>query len=251
MSAPGTSAGHVPGWDDPGIVICTGAGISVASGLPTYRGPDGIYERDPDLATVTSADAIRTGLDELWRHWGPFRDVVAGARPNAAHLAIARFAVGRDDVTVITMNVDGLHRLAGSAMASFGNVIELHGNLRRSRCVDGCGQPDWDDPVAHVQAPACRRCGGPARPAITLFGEAPDAEPSWLAKRAVRGVTTFLAVGTSDSVSTGTRLAANARYAGARMIWVNVEPPPDPSGWHHVVLGPAEETLPALLDTLR
>ncbi len=252
MSGTGTDPGHTAGWDDPGIVICTGSGISVASGLPTFRGPGGMYEDNPDLASLSDVTRLADGLDALWAHWGPLRDTIADAEPNAAHRAVADLTTRRADVTVVTMNIDGLHHRAArrvGAPIDTRRLIEIHGTLAKSRCRDRCGHDDWDDTIAHATTPTCPGCGGPARPAVVLFGEHPDPEPQWFAKRAVRGVTTYVAVGTSESVSTGTRLAANARYAGAHMIWVNVEPPPQPDLWHQIVLGPADETLPVLLTT--
>lgn len=223
-------------------VICTGAGVSAASGLRPFRGPGGIYETDPGLVEVSHVDRLPDGLGDLWEAWGPLRAVFAAAVPNAAHDAIARFQASRPGVTVITMNVDGLHQKAGTR-----DVVEIHGNLMDSQCADGCGTPEWLDPLYEGRVHRCPGCGGPARPAIVLFGEALPVEASWRAKRALRDVELFIAVGTSDTVTTGSRMAANARYAGARTVLVNLDHPGGYDLYDMVVTGRAEEILPGLL----
>ena len=228
------------------VVIFTGAGVSVPSGLRPYRGVSGLWTEHPDLEALSNEEAIAGNLEVLWSFWGDSRRQVAAAEPNRAHLAIAGLQQRRTsatDVTVVTMNVDGLHQRAGAT-----GVLEVHGNLHRSACLDGCGQVDWPDATATGDVPVCPTCGGPARPAVVMFGERPVLDAMWLAKRAVRTVGTFISVGTSDMVSTGTQLAYNARFAGARMIQVNVEPPLRPDEWDEVVLGSADETLPELLE---
>ena len=224
------------------IVILTGAGISVPSGLRPYRGEGGAWDEDPDAAALSNATALDEHLPRLWTYWATARAQTLAAEPNAAHVAIAELQRRRADVTLVTMNVDGLHQLAGST-----GVLEVHGNIHHSPCIAQCGQPAWPDIDVSGDVPTCPSCGGPARPTVVLFGEAPVVEPMWLAKRAVRDVATFIAIGTSDSVTTGSKLTYNARFAGAHTIHVNTEPPLEPADWSEVVIGSATDVLPALL----
>ena len=224
------------------VVILTGAGVSVASGLPTFRGPGGLYETHPDIAEISHADRLPEALAALWAAWGPMRRAVAAATPNAAHGAIAELARRHPGVSVVTQNVDGLHQAAGTP-----DVAELHGNLARSRCVAGCGTPTWADPDPPDGVPTCPGCGGPARPDMVLFGEMPDAHASWTAKRALRDVDLFIAVGTSGTVDPAARYVDSARYVGARSVLVTLDPPAGPHRFDEVIIGRAEELLPQLL----
>src|SRR4051812_7864384 len=107
------------------IVVLTGAGIGASAGLPTFRGPDGLWTKNPELASALVAGA---SPDLMWKALGPIRAALAGAQPTAAHRALAGFQAA-GTLTVITQNIDGLHERAGT-----GNVIALHGRLLRTRC---------------------------------------------------------------------------------------------------------------------
>ena len=229
------------------IVVLTGAGVSVASGLPTYRGQGGIWE-EHEVARYGHARALSEHPEQTWRLFGAMRIPVARAQPNAAHRALAQFEAGlraEQSFLLITQNVDGLHQRAGSQ-----RVVELHGNIMKTRCVnEACGLPRFEDSATHVEAmPRCPVCGSALRPDIVLFGEPLPAAASWQAKRALRDCDLFLAVGTSGLVSPAADFVRSAEYAGARTIYVNLEPmvPPNPK-FRDVVLGRAEEMLPELL----
>jgi NAD-dependent deacetylase len=229
------------------IVVLTGAGVSVASGLPTYRGPGGIWEKH-EVAQYGHAHALHEHPERTWRLFGAMREPVVRAQPNAAHRALARFEAGlraEQNFLLATQNVDGLHQRAGSR-----RLIELHGNITKTRCVDeACGLPPFEDLVAHADAvPRCPVCGSALRPDIVLFGESLPAAASRQAKRALRDCDLFLAVGTSGLVSPAADFVRSAEYAGARTIYVNLEPmvPHNPA-FRESVLGRAEELLPELL----
>jgi len=228
------------------VVVLTGAGASVASGLRPYRGPGGLWEEDPALKAMATAGASPA---DLWRLWGALRGEVALASPNEAHRALARFEAritGDGGVfSLITQNVDGLHQRAGSRA-----VIELHGALRRSRC-SACDLPPFDDETPHLTPPPCPRCGAPLRPAVVLFDEPLGADEEVGAKRALRGCDLFLAIGTSGSVWPASSFVRSAAYEGARTAYVNLTPltPPAPD-FDEVHLGRAESLLPALLGVL-
>jgi NAD-dependent deacetylase len=227
------------------VVILTGAGISAASGLPTYRGPGGLWNTDPSLAAT-----LHAGVDPvlLWRAVAPMALAVRAAAPSLAHLALARYEAQLHEqggtVTVITQNIDGLHTRAGSQ-----RVIELHGALGRRRCSrEGCDLPAFAAEDSPPEPPPCPRCGAPLRPAVVLFGEPLGADEEVGAKRAMRGCDLFLAIGTSGTVSPASNLVRSAEFEGARTLLVNLTPmtPANPA-FDREILGPADEIIPALL----
>lgn len=227
------------------VVVLTGAGVSVASGLPTYRGEGGVW-RDT-LPWVSDGANLPESLHQVWQTFGAMRQRVLEVEPNAAHFALAALqsnANASQTVTLVTQNVDGLHTRAGS------QTLELHGSLRRSRCTNReCDSAPFEDSDAHQTAvPTCSRCGSALRPDIVLFNEALPLDASHAAKRALRDCDLFLAVGTSGTVSPASDFARNADYAGARTVFINLEPmtPANPY-FQESYLGRAEELLPCLL----
>lgn len=226
------------------IVVLTGAGISVASGLPTYRGQGGLWTTS-NVEHYATAAAVEAAPQRVWEFTGELRSKVASAAPNAAHTALAR-AEGRlspgQRLTVLTQNVDGLHGLAGSM-----RVVELHGTLRRSRCT-GCTYSQEEDLRSCPTAcPACPLCGRPLRPAVVFFDEPLPVNAERDAKVALRTCDLFLAVGTSGTVSPASNFVRSAAYVGARTVFVNAEPmTPHNPAFQDVYLGRAEDLLPAL-----
>jgi NAD-dependent deacetylase len=229
------------------VVVLTGAGISVASGLPTYRGPGGLWTRR-EQEELPDAALLARDPSRVWSLFGPLREQVRAATPNPAHLALARWETRRGEgqtFTLLTQNVDGLHTRAGSR-----KVVELHGSLLRTRCGNPrCTLPPFEDSAAHTQAPACARCGQPLRPDITLFDEPLPVDAEWEAKRALRDCDLFIAIGTSGTVSPASNFVRGAKYAGARTLLVNLTPmQPRHPDFDMEVLGRAEHVLPLLLD---
>jgi NAD-dependent deacetylase len=227
------------------IVVLTGAGISVASGLPTYRGAGGIWKQ-VDVDQHATAAAVLADPGRVWDFFSELRGQLAAKVPNAAHHALAdaeRRLGPSQALTVLTQNVDGLHHLAGST-----RVVELHGTLRRSRCTR-CDFARSEDLSAFPMAcPSCPECSAPLRPDVVLFDEALSVDAEWAAKRVLRDCDLFLAVGTSGTVSPASNFARAAEYAGARTVYVNLEPmQPHNPAFQEVVLGRAEELLPRLL----
>ncbi len=202
--------------------------MSVASGMPTFRGEGGLWTSDPELERECSSSELLPNVPRIWELFEPLVQTVRDARPNAGHLALARLP----RATVVTQNVDGLHQLAGSP-----NVIELHGSLRRQRC-SGCG---FREEIYGLEP--CEVCGAPMRPDIVLFGEAIEEELLHRAFHAIRRCEVFLAVGTSSMVVPASLLVDFAREAGARTVLVNLEPD---SAYDEFVQGRAEEVLPGL-----
>lgn len=226
------------------IVVLTGAGISVASGLRPYRGPGGVWE-EAEAARFADAETLRSDPAGALAFFSALRAAVRLAEPNAAHAALARaeqlLAPG-GTLTLLTQNVDGLHQAAGSS-----GVVELHGNVRRSRCVSET-HPAFDDDEPLTVDRRCKACGAPLRPDVVLFGEVLSVDAEYAAKRALRDCDLFLAIGTSGTVSPASNFVRSASYEGARTIYVNVESmKPRNEAFDEEWIGLAEELLPSLL----
>jgi NAD-dependent deacetylase len=222
------------------ITILTGAGVSAASGVPTFRGAGGLWRsfRAEDLAT---AEAFRRDPRLVWEWYDWRRSVIASCLPNAAHDVLARWSL-RDGVTLVTQNVDGLHERAGSR-----GVIRFHGSIWRLRCAADCAREEWEDGRVPLPTlpPDCPRCGGHARPAVVWFGEAIDPE---VLDRCLRATAcdVFLSIGTSSIVHPAAGLAAAAKAHGAYTVEINPEPTGAAPHLDLAVALPAEEALPAL-----
>lgn len=226
------------------IVFLTGAGISAASGLRTYRGTDGLWKEEDADARATAEGFARDPLG-AWRLFGPLRKAARDALPNPAHVALAELEQRLEgaSVTIITQNVDGLHQRAGSR-----GVIELHGSVHRTRCSDpACALAPFDDHDVPDAVPPCPRCGAALRPDVVFFGEAIPAEAEWHAKRSLRDCDLFVAIGTSGTVSPAASFVRSAEYAGAHTVLVNLEPmQPRHPAFQREILGRAEEIVPSL-----
>lgn len=210
------------------IVVFTGAGVSAESGIPTFRDAmSGLWNRyrAEDLATP---EAFRTNPKLVWEWYEWRRGMVATARPNAAHRAIARLQSRIAGLTVITQNVDGLHHRAGSR-----RVIELHGRLDRARCV-ACGE-EVRGLIDLGPDPRCELCGGRLRPAVVWFGESLPPGPLEAAFERARSCDVMLVIGTSGVVEPAASLADAAREAGATLVEINPSPS-DRSHLMHVAL---------------
>jgi NAD-dependent deacetylase len=229
------------------IVVLTGAGVSVASGLRPYRGPGGLWE-NTGVAELATPKALAERPGDVWRLFGSVRVEARAARPNAAHEALAAVERKLGDgaqFTLITQNIDQLHQRAGSR-----NVIELHGSVFRTRCsADACDLQPFDDEDPHAGSRSrCPRCGAGLRPDVVLFDEAIPGGAEWQAKRALRDCDFFLAVGTSGTVSPASNFVRAAEFARARTVLVNLEPmKPRHPAYDEEYLGRAEELLPVLL----
>ena len=218
------------------IVALTGAGVSAESGIPTFRGADGLWKRyRPEELANSQAFAADPKLVWEWYDWR--RQLIADAAPNPAHLALA--ACGK--LTLITQNVDGLHDLAGSQ-----GILKIHGDIWTLRCLD-CGRETVDRtaPLA-VLPPLCDSCGGMLRPAIVWFGEALPTGIWQQAQDATTRADVFLIIGTSGQVFPAAGLAPLAkRTSNAKIIEVNIAP--GGASVDAFLEGKAGEVLPALL----
>ncbi len=229
------------------VLVLTGAGVSAASGLPTYRGPGGLWD-DPDKIAYAMGETFRREPLKSWQMFGELRQKAQSAEPNAAHRALAeaeRALDGGTEFLLVTQNVDGLHQAAGSE-----RVAELHGNLYRTRCSnERCiSEPFHDERTKFERLPICEVCGGIQRPDVVLFGEFLSPEVERRCRDALRDCGLFLAVGTSGTVTPAADFVRGANFEGARTLLVNLEPmdPPNPY-FDEEILGRAEELLPDLL----
>ena len=223
------------------MVVLTGAGVSAESGVPTFRGTGGLWRqyRAEDLATP---EAFRRDPALVWEWYDWRRQLIARCEPNPAHHAIAALERGCRDFLLITQNVDGLHRKAGSQ-----RLVELHGNLWRVRCLDEGTITERPEVPLRSIPPRCG-CGGVLRPDVVWFGEALPAEALRTAFEAAGSCDVMLVVGTSALVQPAASLPMVSKEHGAHVVEVNLEPTPltafvDES--HH---GRAGDILPRLLD---
>ena len=202
------------------VVALTGAGISVESGIPPFRGKGGLWEKF-DPMEVAHIQSFMRNPEKVWRLLiSEMRDVLASARPNAAHLGLARLEELGILKTIITQNIDGLHQMAGNR-----DVVEFHGNFAWLRCLD-CGDrvPTVDVDLA-TMPPKCD-CGGIYRPECVFFGEAIPALELDRSQIAASTCDLMLVVGCSAVVQAAAYMPVIARQSGAMVIEINPEPTP-------------------------
>jgi NAD-dependent deacetylase len=231
------------------VVALSGAGVSAASGIPTFRGEDGVWnEFDPNSFHRRRLDADPEGF---WRDRLDLRAAFYGdvdPHPNAAHTALASLESSGQLDAVLTQNVDGLHTAAGSE-----RVVELHGTHRRVRC-DDCGDRRPADPVferasAGAPPPRCD-CGGVYRPDVVLFGESLADAVLEAAQRLARESDVFLAVGSSLSVRPASLLPRIADESGATLAVVNLDPTPQDERAAYLFQKDVTDVLPALAEAV-
>lgn len=236
----------------PLVAFLTGAGFSTDSGIPDYRGPQGLWRQDPQAVRMVTADDYLADPEVRVRAWRMRLDThELDARPNAAHLALAELERGGVPLRVLTQNVDGLHQAGG---VSPRKVLELHGTARRVRCQNCGAETGMDEALARVTAgepdPACRRCGGVLRPALVMFGEPLDEQVLGQARAVVAACEILVAVGSSLTVHPAAGLVDLAAAVGARVVIVNAEPTPYDDLADEVVREPIGSAVPTLVRTL-
>lgn len=223
------------------IVVLTGAGVSAESGVPTFRDAQtGLWAqyRPEDLATP-EAFQRDPGLVWAWYAWR--RALVEGGKPNPGHFALVELERRVPRLTLITQNVDGLHQQAGSRA-----VIELHGNIRRTKCSrENLVIDEWVD-TGEVP-PRCPRCGGRLRPDVVWFGEALPPAALRIAIEASQACDLFFSIGTSALVEPAASLPHLALAQGAVVVEINPTVTPLTSAAMYVLPGPSGQVLPELI----
>ena len=229
------------------VAVLTGAGISAESGVPTFRDPGGLWQRfrPEELANVEAFMRNPVLVQGWYTHR---RQVVEDVEPNPGHEALADLERLVPDFLLATQNVDNLHHRAGSQ-----HVVELHGNLTRSYCLD-CGEPASREALSALgedEVARCPACGGLFRPDVVWFGEMLPEGAMERAAAAAERADVFLSVGTSAVVYPAAGLPLIAKECGAYVAEINVERSAIAGQMSEVVLGPSGEVLPSLVEAVR
>ena len=225
------------------VVFFTGAGISAESGIPVFRGKDGIWNKlKPE--ELANFDAFLKNPQLVWEWYNHRKQIVHESKPNPAHVSIAEMQDILPEVSVITQNIDNLHRRAGSKV-----VYELHGNIERNYCIK-CGKKFDVIPEFKDGAPQCG-CGGLIRPDVVWFGEYLPEDQFSGAETAAQMCDVFIIVGTSAVVYPAASLIFVAKSHGAYLAEINIEPTEISSAVDESFYGKAGEILPEILEKLK
>jgi NAD-dependent deacetylase len=247
----GTVPDLLPGWLTSARRICvlTGAGISTDSGIPDYRGPNGVWTRDPDAEKLVTLSYYVHDPEIRRKAWRMRRDLQVGeVRPNAGHAALVDLERQGRLRALLTQNIDGLHQAAGSSPDL---VLELHGTIHEVECLSCRARTTMASAMERIDAgdpdPACLDCGGILKSATISFGQVLDAEVIDAAARAAADCDVFLAVGTSLTVHPAAGLTDVAAGSGARVVVVNAQETPYDHQADLVVREPIGTALPRLV----
>jgi len=232
------------------VVVLTGAGISTDSGIPDFRGPQGVWTRNPQAEKMATLQHYVADPDVRKRSWQDRLSSPAWqAKPNAGHLALVELERRGHLDTLVTQNVDGLHLMAGTSPE---RLIQIHGTMREVTCL-ACGErAPMERALARVRAgeddPACRSCGGILKSATISFGQSLVAADLTRAQQAAHRSDLMLAVGTKLSVWPIAGVVPTAKEAGARVVIINAEPTELDSMADAVLRGSISEILPRLVE---
>jgi NAD-dependent deacetylase len=222
------------------VAVLTGAGISAESGVPTFRGEEGLWKKfkPEELATF---DAFMANPQLVWEWYEYRRKIIEEIKPNPGHVALVDFQNHFDKFDLITQNVDGLHHQAGSV-----NVIELHGNIRKNKCIR-CGKKHESlEGTTEGTPPRCP-CGGNIRPDVVWFGEMLPQDAINYAFAVSQQCDLFFCVGTSAVVHPAASLPLMAKRAGAYVVEVNISPTEISHLVDESLMGKSGEILPSLV----
>jgi NAD-dependent deacetylase len=225
--------------------VLTGAGISAESGVPTFRGQQGLWKkfRPEQLATM---EAFLASPEIVWEWYNWRRELIAEVKPNPGHLALKEMEQFFDSFTLITQNVDNLHCLAGSSQ-----ILELHGNIYHNKCADCGRQIEEQSAIDPSNLPACPDCGGKIRPDVVWFGEMLTEEIIDQAFVQAEQADIFFTIGTSALVQPAASLPLVAKQNGAVLVEINPESTPLSDLADFSFLAPAGEILPQLVALVR
>jgi NAD-dependent deacetylase len=226
------------------VVVLTGAGVSAESGVPTFRGKNGLWKkfRPEELATF---DAFMANPKLVWEWYQYRRELIQNVMPNPAHFALVEFQKYFKDFTLITQNVDGLHQRAGCSQ-----VVELHGNIKRNRCIE-CGKKFETIEVKAEEIPPRCECGGKIRPDVVWFGEMLPENAVRTAFEVSSSCDLFFSLGTSAVVHPAASLPLMAKRSGAYLVEVNIEPTELSNLSDELMLGKAGEIMPFIIENFK
>lgn len=231
------------------VAALTGAGISTDSGIPDFRGPKGLWTKDPDAEKMATLQVYISDLEVRKRSWQWRLETERNKRePNAGHKALVALEQAGSLQTLVTQNVDGLHQVAGSDPA---RVVEIHGTLQEVECLD-CGErAAMARALARVESgeedPACRTCGGMLKSATISFGQGLVSRDLERAQRAAEECDVILAIGTTLAVYPIAAMVPIAKEGGARVVIINGEATEMDELADAVLRGSISEILPQLL----
>ena len=220
------------------VTILSGAGISAESGIPTFRGKDGLWQNQK-FEELAHIDAFKKDPEKFWQFYNWRKEMLSSVKPNLGHYALVDMERHFDELTLVTQNVDNLHIVAGSK-----HVIELHGNLTRNRCSE-CSKIE-QSPEKQGGVPKCSSCGGLMRPDVVLFGETLDEKTIRKAQEASALCEVFFSVGTSGLVEPAASLPYLAKANGAYLIEINEEETQLTPHMNESIRGPSGKILPRL-----
>jgi len=226
------------------VAALTGAGVSQESGLRTFRDAQTGLWTQYKPTELASPEAYERDPKLVWDWYTWRREAIKGVRPNPGHYALVDMAHHIPDFNLITQNVDGLHRMAGSP-----KIIELHGNIQRVKC-SSCGQQVEEWAEAEIDVPRCEACGGLLRPDVVWFGESLPRAALEMAVEAARTCHVFFSIGTSGLVQPAASLAYAARNRGAVVVEINAEPTPLTRKVDFALHGKSGQILPGLVQAV-
>ncbi len=220
------------------VAVLTGAGVSAESGVPTFRGDEGLWKQfqPEELANV---DAFLANPELVWNWYQYRRNIISQVEPNQGHFSLAKMEKRLSSFTLITQNVDDLHRRAGSR-----NILELHGNIVRNKCIK-CGR-QYENLPESEEVPQCE-CGGLIRPDVVWFGEMLPQDIIQKAFLAAEKASVFFSIGTSALVQPAASLPVMAKNRGAYLVEINVEPTVLSSHADEFLQGKSGEVLPVII----
>lgn len=226
------------------VAVLTGAGVSAESGVPTFRAQGGLWAQY-DPSQLATNEAFSRDPQLVWRWYSWRRKLIRDVAPNAGHYALVELAALFPRFSLITQNVDDLHRRAGSR-----EVHELHGNIEHSRCIR-CARPYHGEAAPPTEEVRHCDCGGLIRPGVVWFGESLPEEELRFAQDAARDCDLFLYVGTSGLVYPAAALPVTARQGGAYVVEINPEPSAIARQLDECITGASGIVLPLLLEATR
>ena len=255
LAEPADGAAGVPAWarGARAVTVLTGAGISTDSGIPDFRGPQGVWTRNPGAEKLFTYQAYVSDPAIRRRSWLARRDHPAWhAEPNQAHTALADLARSGQVTAIITQNIDGLHQRAGTPPEQ---VVELHGTMSGVVCVSCGDRSTMAAALARIDAgdpdPACTRCSGILKSATVMFGQPLDPAVFARAEQAAARCDLFLAVGSTLTVEPAASLCGAAAAKGAALVIVNRDPTPYDAMAAEVIRDPIGEAIPRIAGQLR